>query len=90
VATGIRVIVHSETITMIPIDNSTLLLTAFRLRSMLSDFIDCLILASAINHCDALVTEDDDIKDLKNDAGFKSLCTGTNPRFGIQTLIETI
>jgi hypothetical protein len=35
-------IVYNETITTIQTHESTLLLTAFKLRSLLSDFIDCL------------------------------------------------
>lgn len=90
VARGIRAIVHDGTIRMIPIHDSTLLLTAFKLRNMLIDFIDCLILASAINYCDALITEDSDINDLKNNSEFNLLCTRTNPKFVIQRLTETI
>ncbi|MEM2889599.1 MAG: hypothetical protein QXR42_09060 [Candidatus Bathyarchaeia archaeon] len=33
----------------IPTHENALLLTAFKLRSMLNDFIDCLILSAAIN-----------------------------------------
>jgi len=90
VARGIRAIVHDGTITMIPIHDSALLLIAFKLRSMLSDFIDCLILASAMNHCDALITEDNDIKDLEGSMEFDSLRAGTNPEFRIQRLAETV
>ena len=35
-------IIYNETITTIPTHESTLLLTAFKLRSLLSGFIDCL------------------------------------------------
>jgi len=89
VARGIRAIVHDGTIKMIPIHESALLLTAFRLRTMLGDFIDCLILASAISHCDALMTEDNDIRDLMSNREFNLLCTATNPEFRIQKLTET-
>ena len=90
VATGIRAIIYDGTITMIPIHESALLLTAFRLRKMLSDFIDCLILASAMNHCEVLITEDNDIRDLRNNREFIALCATTNPKFGIRKLTETI
>jgi len=90
VARGIRAIVYDGMITMIPFHESALLLTAFKLRILLSDFIDCLILASAINHCDALITEDTDIRNLKKDEEFNALCTRTNPRFTVQKLTETI
>lgn len=90
VARGIRAIVHDGTITMIPIHDSALLLTAFKLRSMLSDFIDCLILASAMNQCDAVITEEKDMKGLESSAEFDSLRAGINPEFKIQRLTETV
>jgi len=90
VARGIRAVVHDGTVTMIPFHESTLLLTAFKLRNILSDFIDCLILASAIHHSDMLITEDDDIIDIKNDEEFILLYKRVNPKFKIQKLTEII
>jgi len=90
VTKGIRAIVYDETIEMIPMYESTILLTAFKLRSMLSDFIDCLILSSAINRCDALITEDNDIQDLKKNREFNELLSTVNPKFKVQTLTETL
>jgi len=87
---GIRAIVYNETIETIPIYESALLVTAFKLRSMLNDFIDCLILSSAINRCDALITEDNDIQNLKKNKEFNDLLTATKPKFKIQTLTETL
>jgi len=87
---GIRAIIYDGTITMIPIHESALLLTAFRLRKMLGDFIDCLILASAMNHCEVLMTEDNDVRDLRKNREFIALCATTSPKFGIQTLTEII
>ena len=90
VTKGIRAIVYDETIEMIPMYESTILLTAFKLRSMLSDFIDCLILSSAINRCDALITEDNDIQDLKKNREFNELLSTVNPKFKVQTLTENL
>jgi len=90
VARGIRAIVYDETIKTVSMHDSTLLLTAFKLRRMLSDFIDCLILSSAINRCDALITEDNDIQNLKKNREFNRLLTTINPKFKIQTLTETL
>lgn len=90
VTRGIRAIIYDDTITIIPIHESTLLLTAFKLRNMLGDFIDCLILSSAINQCDALITEDNDIQNLKKNKEFNELVTTINPKFQIQTLTETL
>ena len=90
VTRGIRAIVYDETIETIPMHDSTLLFTAFKLRRMLSDFIDCLILSSAINRCDALMTEDSDIQNLKKNRESNGLLTTINPKFKIQTLTETL
>jgi len=90
VTRGIRAIVYDETITKIPIHESALLLAAFKLRSLLNDFIDCLILSSAINQGDAIITEDNDIKNLKRNKEFNELLVTINPQFKIQTLTETL
>lgn len=90
VTKGIRAIVYDEIVTIVPTHESTLLLTAFKLRSMLSDFIGCLILSSAINQCDALITEDNDIQNLKKNKEFNELITKINPKFKIQTLTKTL
>ena len=84
VTRGIRAIVYNEQIEMIPTYESQLLLTAFKLRKTLNDFIDCLILSTAINHCDILLTEDKDIQNLKNNKKFNELLTTKNPKFKIQ------
>lgn len=88
VTKGIKTIAYDETVTTIPIYESTILPTAFKLRSILSDFIDCLILSSAINQCDILITEDNDIQDLKENREFRGLLMTTNSKFQIQTLAE--
>lgn len=90
VTKGIKAILYEETIKTIPTHESTILLTAFELRKMLSDFIDCLILSSAINQCDALITEDCDIQSLRNNKEFNELLKRINPKFRIQALTENL
>jgi hypothetical protein len=53
---------------------------------MLSDFIDCLILSSAINWSDILLTEDEHINNLKENRDFQGLLETLNPEFKIQTM----
>jgi predicted nucleic acid-binding protein len=90
VTRGIKAITYDDTIEIIPAtSDQKILLTAFKLRSTLSDFIDCLILSSAINQCDAIVTEDTDIQNLKKNKEFNTLQKTTNPKFKIQKLTET-
>jgi PIN domain nuclease of toxin-antitoxin system len=90
VTRGIRAIVYNETIETIPTYESTLLLTAFKLRSMLNDFVDCLILSASVNRCDALLTEDKHIQELKKNKEFNELRTKINPKFKIQSINETL
>jgi len=90
VTRGIRAIVYSEEVDIVPIHETRILLTAFKLRSMLTDFIDCLLVSSAINQCDVLITEDRDIEDLKKNRDFNELLATVNPKFKIQPLTETL
>ncbi|MBS7621504.1 hypothetical protein KEJ32_05275, partial [Candidatus Bathyarchaeota archaeon] len=64
--------------------------TAFKLRKLLNDFIDCLILSSAINQCDALITEDSDIHNIKKDKIYQEIISTKNPHFKILELKEIL
>ncbi len=90
VVRGIRAIVYVEKIKKIPLYDTSILLTSFELRRILEDFVDCLILSSAINKCDILVTEDKDIKCLEEEKEFKKIVKLINPKFKIQTLIDIL
>ena len=87
---GIRAIVYDDAIDHISIHDSDILLTSFKLRSILDDFIDCLILSSAINQCDALITEDSDILNLNKNKGFNELLATANSKFKIRKLAEIL
>ncbi len=88
VALGIRAILYDDIIEKMSTDDSKVILTAFTLRSLMVDFIDCLILSTALNHCDALITEDQDILNLKKNKKYLELAATINPIFKIQTLTE--
>jgi len=90
VSKGIRAIIYDDRIGRIHIYNTTVLLTAFKLRKYLSDFIDCLILSSAINQADMLITEDTDIKKLAKTKEFQQLLKEINPSFKIKTSTEIL
>ncbi|MBS7612210.1 PIN domain-containing protein [Candidatus Bathyarchaeota archaeon] len=87
---GIRAIAYAETINTIEIHESTILNTAFQIRKTLNDFIDCLILSSAINQCDTLITEDTDIQNIKEDKTFQEITAIKNPKFQIHKLAEIL
>ena len=90
VTRGIRAIVYNDAIETIPTHDTSILLTSFKLRNMLNDFIDCLILSSAMNHCDAIITEDNEIQSLKKNTEFNNLVADQNPVFKILKLTEII
>ncbi len=87
IALGIRALLYDDIIEKIPTYSSNVILTAFALRSLMVDFIDCLILSTALNYCDALITEDHEILNLKKNK-FLDLSSMTNPNFKIQTLAQ--
>jgi len=90
VAKGIRVMAYNETINSIGMHESTILLTAFKLRNIINDFIDCLILSSAINQCDALITEDNDIHIIKENKTYREIALTRNSKFKIYKLNEIL
>lgn len=89
-ARGIRAIMYDERIMGVPIYDSSVLNVAFSLRKILSDFIDCLILSSALNQSDVLVTEDEDMQNLGKRREFQELLQRTNPKFEIRTLADML
>ncbi|MGD0995578.1 MAG: PIN domain-containing protein [Candidatus Bathyarchaeia archaeon] len=87
-ALGIRAILYDDIIEKISTDSSKVMLTAFKLRSLMNDFIDCLIISTALNNCDALITENQDIHNLKKNKKYLELVASINPNFKIQTLAQ--
>jgi len=83
VTRGISAIMYNDAIETIPIHDTTILLTAFKLRNMLNDFIDCLILSTAINHSEGIITEDNEIQRLKKNSELKNLVADLKQRFKI-------
>ena len=90
VTRGINAIIYNDDIETIPMHDTTILQTAFKLRNMLNDFIDCLILSSAMNNSEAIITEDNEIQSLKKNTQFQNLIADLNPGFKIIKLTEII
>jgi len=84
VCRGINAIVYDERIKITRMHESSILLTAFRLRKLIDNFIDCIILSSAINHVEALVTEDEDLHKLSEEI------SSLRPGFKVQRLKEIL
>ena len=90
VTRGLNAIIYNDDIETIPMHDTTILQTAFKLRNMLNDFIDCLILSSAMNNSEAIITEDNEIQSLKKNTQFQNLIADLNPGFKIIKLTEII
>lgn len=83
---GVSSILFDDRVGKIPYYDTPILLTAFELRKSLDDFIDCLVLSSAINQCEILITEDSDIQDFAQSKDFQGLIKTANPKFRIQSI----
>ena len=81
VTRGIRALIYDDSIEKIPIYNTKILSTAFTLKSLMADFIDCLILSTAINYCEALISEDNVIRKLSQNQKYIELLSAINPSF---------
>jgi hypothetical protein len=79
-------VAYDDIIEKILIHDRSVLNTAFRLRRILSNFIDCIILSSATNHADILVTEDDDLQRLEPNREYEETLKIENPHFKIQRM----
>jgi len=90
VTRGISALIYNDDIETIPMHDATILQTAFKLRNMLNDFIDCLILSTAMNRSEAIITEDNEIQSLKKNTQFHNLISDLNPGFKILKLTEII
>ena len=84
VCRGINAIIYDERIKITRMHESSILLTAFRLRKLIDDFMDCIILSSAINHAEVLVTEDEDLHKLSEEI------SSIRPGFKVRRLKEIL
>ena len=90
VSKGIRSIVYDEKIKKTRIHETPTLHIAFKLRRLLSDFIDCIITSSALNTCNTLITEDEDILGITEEKSFQEILRTVNPEFKIHTIKEIL
>jgi len=85
VSMGIRALIYDDRIIKFPIYDTSIMLTAFKLRKFLNDFIDCIILSTAINETDVLVTEDVSIHRLFDEESFLKIVNKINPEFIVKS-----
>ncbi len=80
---GINAIVYDDRIKKIGLEDTDVLATAFKLRVHVGDFIDCLIISTAIHYSNILLTEDETIIKLTNSTWFKELIKTLNPKLEV-------
>ena len=85
---GINAIIHSDKISKIDYVATEIIVAAIRLREMLEDFIDCIILSTALNCCDILLTEDRDIHNTMKNPLFNELKRELNPSIRIMSYVD--
>lgn len=85
---GIYALIYDDRIVKVTYTVSDILLTAIKLRTELEGFIDCIILSTALNCCDAILTEDGDVHRLKDSPWFNELKTDVNPGIKIIDIAE--
>jgi PIN domain nuclease of toxin-antitoxin system len=87
---GINAISNDDSITKLPGYDAPTLRLAFGLRRIHGDFIDCLIVSSAANHCGVLVTEDEEIHRLKEEKGFDEIMAAAGSACKIRRMGEVL
>lgn len=83
VTQGIQSLSMDPDITRIPYFTTQILNVSFKLRGTLSDYIDCLILSTAVNESDILITEDDILLNFTNNEANRAFLNALNPDFRI-------
>lgn len=85
VTRGIRAIIYDDSVEKIAIYETKIISTAFALKSLMVDFIDCIILSTAINNRDTLITEDNVIRKLNENKKYLEITSAINPNFKCQS-----
>jgi len=83
VTRGIQSLGMDPDIARMPYFTTQILNVSFRLRGTLSDYIDCLILSTAVNESDVLMTEDDILLNFTDDEANRAFLHALNPDFRI-------
>lgn len=83
VTQGIQSLNMDPDIVKIPYFSTQILSASFRLRETISDYLDCLILSTAVNESDALMTEDNILLTFTEDTVNQAFIHALNPTFMI-------
>jgi hypothetical protein len=80
---GITAVAHDDVLIKIPLLEGDVMQRSFTLRGALNDYIDCVILSSAICSCEAMVTEDQRIHRVEDSPIYRRIIEEANPSFEI-------
>ena len=80
---GIQAVLSDETIRHVQFQDPGILTRAIDMRSKVNDFIDCLILAAAATTADALVSEDEELREMILQENLKAKLNPINADFNI-------
>lgn len=92
ISKGLKAIIHEKRINKISLRDADVLSHAIALKAggILSDFIDALILSSALIYCEALVTEDRHIQAADLNEDFIGMKRALNPKLEIRSMKEAL
>jgi predicted nucleic acid-binding protein len=83
VTQGIQSLRMDPEITVVPFIGTQVQNTSYVLRRTLNDYIDCLILSTAMNEADMLLTEDRTIQGFMEDESIRGLAHAIAPDFRV-------
>lgn len=84
---GITALIHDTRVRKVYLSDMDMLTTAFKIRSKLEDFIDSIMISTAIHYCNIMLTEDKIILNLAETSWFKELAEQINPKIKILNYI---
>ena len=87
---GVNAIVYGEEFKKVPFNETKVMELSFKVRKLLTDYVDCIILSSAIANCEVLITEDEDILMLRKNRELLRILEEMNPDFKILSLKDFI
>ena len=80
---GVLAVARDEGLAKVPLLDEEVLKTSLSLRGILGDYLSSVILSSAINRCEAILTEDALIRGLPENQSYSELVNRINPGFKI-------
>ncbi len=88
VVRGVLALAYDERLKKVSFLDSDALLLSMKLRKLVKDFVDCMLLASAITSCNAFLTEDELLLELRDKDEFRGVIDPWNPGFSILSFKE--